>query len=57
MTGLSREEAGVRATPRADTGSRRLSRLFRRLPLHLTIFVIMAVVRMVRPAGLFGRTA
>jgi alpha-glucoside transport system permease protein len=43
MTGLSREDASVRATARADTGSTRLSRLLRRLPLHLTIFVIMAI--------------
>jgi alpha-glucoside transport system permease protein len=43
MTGLSREDASVRATARADTGSSRLSRLLRRLPLHLTIFVIMAI--------------
>jgi ABC-type glycerol-3-phosphate transport system permease component len=43
MTGLARDDARVRATPRSERLSARLSRLFRRLPLHLTIFVIMAI--------------
>jgi alpha-glucoside transport system permease protein len=43
MSGLTREDTSVRVTAQPQTATTRLSRLFRRLPLHLTIFVIMAV--------------
>jgi alpha-glucoside transport system permease protein len=43
MTGATREGTSVTATGRQEAASRRLSRLVRRLPLHLTIVVIVAV--------------
>jgi alpha-glucoside transport system permease protein len=43
MSGLTREDTSVQVTGRSTAGSTRLSRLFQRLPLHLTIVVIMAV--------------
>jgi alpha-glucoside transport system permease protein len=43
MTGLTREDASVRVTRRSETASSRLAGLVRRLPVHLTIIVIMAV--------------
>jgi alpha-glucoside transport system permease protein len=43
MTGMTREDTSVQVTGRSTAGSTRLSRLLQRLPLHLTIVVIMAV--------------
>jgi alpha-glucoside transport system permease protein len=43
MTDLPREDASVRVAGRSKAGSRRLSRLIQRLPLHLTIIVIVAI--------------
>lgn len=43
MTGLASEDTGVRVARRSETTSARLSRLVRRLPVHLTVVVIMAI--------------
>jgi alpha-glucoside transport system permease protein len=43
MSGLTQEDTSVQVTGRTTAGSTRLSRLLERLPLHLTIVVIMAV--------------
>ena len=43
MTGMAQEDTSVQVTGRSAAGSSRMSRLFNRLPLHLTIVVIMAV--------------
>jgi alpha-glucoside transport system permease protein len=52
MSGLTREDTSVQVTGRSTTGSTRLSRLLQRLPLHLTIVVIMAVW-LIPTVGLF----
>ena len=43
MTEATRDDTSVTVTGRQKAGSRRLSGLFQRLPLHLTIVVIVAV--------------
>jgi alpha-glucoside transport system permease protein len=43
MTGMAQEDTSVQVAGRSAAGSSRMSRLFNRLPLHLTIVVIMAV--------------
>jgi len=43
MTGLARDDTTVRVARRSERLSARLSRIARRLPVHLTIVVIMAI--------------
>lgn len=52
MTDLARDDTSVRVARRSEGLSRRLSRLIRRLPVHLTIFVIMAIW-LIPTVGLF----
>lgn len=52
MTDLAREDTSVRVARRSERLSARLARIVRRLPVHLTIIVIMAIW-LVPTVGLF----